>query len=43
MTIVHELLDQVELDEEQYQRFYLGISGIGNPNQRLVWMLLSMT
>ena len=38
MTIVHELLDQVELDEEQYQRFYLGISGIGNPNQRLVWM-----
>ena len=38
MTIVHELLDQVELSEEQHQRFYLGISGIGNSNQRLVWM-----
>ena len=38
MTNIHELLDEVELQEKQHQRFYLGISGIGNPNQRLVWM-----
>ena len=38
MTNIHELFDEVELQEKQHQRFYLGISGIGNPNQRLVWM-----
>jgi len=38
MTKIHELLDQVELQEKQHKRFYLGISGIGNSNQRLVWM-----
>ena len=37
MTINH-LLDEVETNAERHQRFYLGISGIGNPNQRLLWM-----
>jgi hypothetical protein len=37
MTINH-LLDEVETNTERHQRFYLGISGIGNPNQRLLWM-----
>ena len=37
MTI-NNLLDEVETNAERRQRFYLGISGIGNPNQRLLWM-----
>ena len=37
MTINH-LLDEVETNNKQPRRFYLGISGIGNPNQRLLWM-----
>jgi len=37
MTI-NNLLDEVETNTERHQRFYLGISGIGNPNQRLLWM-----
>ena len=38
MTVVNDLLDQVEVQEERQRRFYLGISGIGNSNNRLVWM-----
>ena len=38
MTVVNDLLDQVEIKEERQRRFYLGISGIGNSNNRLVWM-----
>jgi hypothetical protein len=41
MTNIHELLDEVELQEKQHQRFYLGISGIGNPNQRLVGCVIA--
>ena len=38
MKDINHLLDDVELQQKRHQRFYLGISQIGNPNQRLLWM-----
>ena len=38
MKDINHLLDDVELKQKRCQRFYLGISQIGNPNQRLLWM-----
>jgi len=38
MNDINHLLDDVERNQDKHQRFYLGISQIGNPNQRLLWM-----
>ena len=38
MKDINHLLDDVELQQKNRQRFYLGMSQIGNPNQRLLWM-----
>jgi hypothetical protein len=38
MKDINHLLDDVELKQKKRQRFYLGISQIGNSNQRLLWM-----
>ena len=38
MKDINHLLDDVELQEERSLRFYLGMSQIGNPNQRLLWL-----
>ena len=38
MKDINQLLDDVELQEERSLRFYLGISQIGNPNRRLLWL-----
>lgn len=38
MNDINNLLDDVELNKKRHRRFYLGISQVGNPNQRLLWM-----
>ena len=38
MKDINHLLDDVELQKERGLRFYLGMSQIGNPNQRLLWL-----
>ena len=38
MKDINHLLDDVELQQKKRQRFYLGMSQIGNSNQRLLWM-----